>query len=68
MTMTHTEVDINVVFHGTIVQFFLNTPAAKAWFEDNAPDALPFGSTVCVETRFAEDILNGMLNDGLEVR
>lgn len=64
------QTDVTVLNEGTIVLFVLNTEAAQEWVEENvdAPDYLRFGGNLAVEHRFAEAIIHGMLDAGLDVR
>ena len=60
--------DVQVENHGTIFTFELLTEPAREWVEDYIPeDAMWMGGRLCVEHRFARDVANGMLGDGLEV-
>lgn len=61
--------DFFVENHGSIVLLRPVTPAANEWVEQHIPDdAQYFGNAVVVEPRYIEGIVNGIQNDGLEVR
>lgn len=60
--------DFEVADHGTIVQVIAKTEAAKDWINDNV-DAPPYmwnGTVLNIEHRFAEAIIDGMIEAGLE--
>ena len=60
--------DVNVENHGSLFLFRLNSPAAKAWVDENVGgDVQWFGGALVVEPRYAHDLAGGMLGDGLEV-
>lgn len=62
-------VDVVVENHGTIFLFRLLTDAAQAWVDEHVSDeAQFFGGALVVEHRFARNLADGMLGDGLEVR
>jgi hypothetical protein len=61
--------DVSVENHGSIVLFRPLTPKASAWIDENVQDdAQYFGSALVVEPRYAGDLAQGMVNDGLAVR
>jgi hypothetical protein len=59
--------DVRITGWGsTIIQFHLLTDTAKAWVDNNVdPEAQFLGDALCVEPRYATDIFDGMLTDGL---
>lgn len=61
--------DILVANHGSIFILTALTEAAREWFEEHIPDdAQRWGvSGIVVEPRYVEAIVNGAVNDGLEV-
>jgi hypothetical protein len=60
--------DILVTNHGTIVTFLPLSTAGEEWCSEHLPDDTPMmGKQYCVEHRYARDIADGMVNDGLEV-
>jgi hypothetical protein len=62
--------DVRIIGAGNLVQLFLNTPEAHAWVKENvdAPDYLWLGNdSFCVEPRYVNDIVAGMIDAGLEV-
>lgn len=63
MTRDEKVVDVEVTNHGSVFSFSLLTPAAEEWWAENVGDVPPVA-----EHRYAWDIAQGMLNDGLEVR
>jgi len=61
--------DVTVENHGTVFLFNLLTDAARAWVEENVPDdAQYFGGALAVEPRYARDLAQGMIDDGMTVR
>ena len=61
--------DIGVNNHGTIVLFTGLTEAGQQWLDKNIdPDAMTSCGSVACEHRYASDIAQGAINDGLEVR
>lgn len=61
--------DIRVADQGTIVLFTPLTKAAQFWLNDHLArgDHLYWYDSLVVEHRFASDLLDGMICDGLEV-
>jgi hypothetical protein len=61
--------DFSVSNHGTVCLLHGHTTAAADWIESNLPgDVQRFGlASVVVEPRYLEAILDGIVNDGLEV-
>ena len=59
--------DVSVERHGySIIGFTPNSPAARAWLEDNIGGEATFlGDSLLCELRYAGDIAEGMLEDGL---
>lgn len=67
-TLRDEPVDFRVENHGSIFLVAALTDAAHEWIEDHIPeDAMFFGGKLAVEHRFIEDIVNGMLGDGLVI-
>jgi len=61
--------DVQIVNHGSLVLFHLNTPDTKAWVEENVTkEAQFFGTALVVEPRYVAALVAGMCGDGLEVR
>jgi len=61
--------DVRLHNEGSIVLFELISEPAKVWVSEKvSDDAQWFGHQLVVEHRYAEDIVNGMREDGLEVR
>lgn len=63
----HRKVDVTITNHGTIFLFQLHSDAAREWWEANCPDGESWAGAQVVEHRFARDIAQGLLDDGLEV-
>ena len=61
--------DVKIENHGSLVLLRPLTEAASDWLDENiSEDAQHFGGAVVVEPRYVEAIVEGMQNDGLEVR
>ena len=61
--------DVKIENHGSLVLIQPLTEAASDWLDENiSEDAQLFGGAVVVEPRYVEAIVEGMQNDGLEVR
>ena len=62
--------DISVYDSGSIVTLSPRTRKAARWIDENiGPDNgfLPYYPTVVCEARYVEDIIDGMVADGLRV-
>jgi hypothetical protein len=60
--------DLTFMDHGTIVTMRPDTDAGREWVETNIPDdAMTFGGAIVIEHRYANAIIDGAANDGLEV-
>ena len=60
--------DVRVDNQGTIFLFHLQTKAASDWVDEHVQDdAQYWGGTLVVEHRYAPDLADGMLADGLTV-
>jgi hypothetical protein len=60
--------DVELSFHGSINLIKPITEAAQDWIDENvAEGALFFGRALAVEPRYADDIVEGMIDDGLAV-
>jgi hypothetical protein len=59
--------DVRVTNHGSIFSVELQTRRAKKWWQDHVNDGLEFGNAKIVEHRYISDIVNGMLEDGINV-
>lgn len=54
--------------HGSICILVAVSAAAQDWREEHLPeDAQTFGGGVVIEPRYADDILEGIMADGLTV-
>jgi hypothetical protein len=63
------QIDFNLEGGGSIYTLLPLTAQAKEWVADNLPDeALRFGDAICIEHRYIDDILAGLLNDGLTLQ
>ena len=61
--------DVNIENHGSLVLIRPLTEGGSDWLDENiSEDAQHFGGAVVVEPRYVEAIVEGMQNDGLEVR
>jgi hypothetical protein len=60
--------DFDIADHGSIILFAPLTAAAQEWVDEHIPDDAHYiGSSLAVERRYAQDILDGIRSDGLEV-
>jgi hypothetical protein len=62
--------DILVENHGSIMLFRPVTEAGTEWLAEHTPcdeDHQYFGPALCVEPRYAESLVEGMVGDGLNV-
>jgi hypothetical protein len=61
-------VDFELQDVGSIAILFPLTSAAHTWVADHLPnDAIYWTGGVVIEHRFVHDIVNGIVDDGLEV-
>lgn len=64
-----TNLDVNVVNHGSLFAFELLTMEAREWVDQNVSDDTQFfGGALMVEPRYALNLARGMQNAGLDVR
>ena len=59
--------DVRVENHGSIMLFQPLTIAGTNWLDTFVPDAQYMGFAAAVEPRYAQDIAQAMIADGLEV-
>lgn len=60
--------DIKTADYFTIIGFTPLTRSGEAWLAENLPDETPaLGPTRWVEARFARDVADGAVSDGLAV-
>ena len=60
------EEDFRVFDHGSIIALRPISELARAWVESYIdPDAMWHGSAVCIERRYFEPIMDGIIADGL---
>lgn len=66
MTKEH---DFEVNDEGTIVQIIPVSQTAKDWIDENVESEgwQWLGRALCIDHRYAEDIIDGMLSEGLEM-
>ena len=70
MSNTERETDVEVNDAGTIIQLIPHTDEGRAWINENT-ESEPYqwlGPALCVERRYAENIVYGMIDAGLVVR
>jgi hypothetical protein len=61
--------DVTVTNHGSLFGFLAETALAREWIDEHVSDhAQFFGGALMVEARYAHDLAEGMLLDGLEVQ
>lgn len=63
-------IDVEIRYAGSVTQLFINTSDAQEWVEDNLDTEgwQWMGNALCVESRFVDAVVQGMRDDGLEVR
>jgi hypothetical protein len=61
------DIDVEVTDEGSIILFRLATSAARTWWKKNVSQGQEFGGRYVVEHRYAGDIVEGMMADGLNV-
>jgi hypothetical protein len=67
-TVAPKQLDFTVQNEGTIFLLQPLTVAAREWINDNLPEQrLVYGTAVVVEHRYIQDIVQGIINDGLVV-
>jgi hypothetical protein len=60
--------DIETTDHGTLIGFEPKSDLGADWIAENLPDDAPrLGRTVYAERRCAPAIIDGMIDDGLDV-
>jgi hypothetical protein len=58
--------DFTAAHHGSLFLLHPLTPAATAWVDAHLPeDRMTWAGGVVVEPRYLDDIVNGILGDGL---
>lgn len=64
------EIDVSVENHGSIFVFQPRSERGRTWIDEHveAEDWQWWGGGLVVEPRYARDLADGMLGDGLEVR
>jgi hypothetical protein len=67
-TSTPAIADLTVNNQGSIFLLTPETPAGKAWIDQNIPDeAMRMGPSVVVEHRYIGNIVEGAIHDGMIV-
>lgn len=60
--------DFTIADHGSLWLLFPWSDAAKEWTEAHLPeDALRHGKSIVIEPRYVEDIVTGIVDDGLTI-
>lgn len=60
--------DFNFTNHGSVCLLTPLTPAGTSWASEHLPEDAPrFGGGIAIEPRYAGQIIEGILNDGMEV-
>ena len=58
--------DVVLLHHGSLVGVWPQTDAAKDWIAEHVQnDAQWLGPQLMVEPRYVDDLINGMVDDGL---
>lgn len=65
--MMKTDYDFQLIDEGTIVLLFPFTNRANEWLSENVLDPLMFGNALAIEPRYANDIVNGLIDDDLTI-
>lgn len=61
--------DVTVVDHGSIIIFLPTSDAGREWIAENiGSDAMRWAGGVVVDPRYIGAIVDGAVNDGLDVR
>lgn len=61
--------DLSIANHGSIMILTPVSDAGREWVSQHIPeDAMRWAGGVVVEPRYAQDIVDGALHDGLEVQ
>lgn len=64
-----TRTDVVISSEGSVVLFYLLSPAAEQWVEYHVRDERRFfAGALVVEHRFASELARGMARDGLRVQ
>ena len=60
--------DFNIVDGGSVFLLIPNTEAANAWVSEHIPEDAPtLGKGIAVEARYIQQIVYGIIEDGLSV-
>lgn len=62
------DIDVELDDQGSIILFKLASKRAREWWSEHVSEGPMFGRRYVVEPRYAPDIVEGMINDGLNVR
>jgi hypothetical protein len=61
-------VDVDIKDQGGIILFDLRSESAREWWTEHVQEGAEWHGRKVVEHRYADNIIESMLNDGLEVR
>ena len=61
-------VDVEVANNGSFFTFLPITPRAIEWFDKNTPDATRYNNSIAVDHRYARDIADALVNEGMVLR
>ena len=60
--------DVTVENHGSVFTFQAHSEIARDWIDENVGGTMVWiGDSLAVEPRYAWDLAQGMISDGLEV-
>ena len=59
--------DVLVQNFGSVVVLWPRTEHAREWFKEHVDSQQTWGAGTVCEPRYVHDIVDGMVNDGLEV-
>ena len=61
--------DVQLRHQGSLIGFDPLTQAARDWISEHLPDDVPIlGHVTYVETRYADQVIDGMISDSLIVQ
>lgn len=68
-TLNPMKLDFTIENHGSILLFRPNTPAAKTWLRETAPEDAQFlGNAMAVEPRYVMNVATAIMADGFSIR
>ena len=59
-------IKFEIVNHGSLIGFKPTNDSAKAWWSENVESGPQIGDTFFVEPRYAEDIVHGIRQLGID--